>query len=40
MLLFVVQMYMEDHRTYALQTVQANVNGTTRCTLLFGIPSG
>jgi hypothetical protein len=40
MLLFVVQMYVEDHRTYALQTVQANVSGTTRCTLLFGIPSG
>jgi hypothetical protein len=28
----------EDHRTYALKTVQADVHGTTRRTLLFEYP--
>jgi hypothetical protein len=38
MLLSVVRTYEGDHQTYALQTVQANVRGTTRCTLLFEYP--
>jgi hypothetical protein len=39
-LLSVVQTNGRDHQTYALQTVQADICGTTERTLLFGIPSG
>jgi hypothetical protein len=39
-LLFVVPTYGGDHRTYALQTIQADVCRTAGCMLLFGIPSG
>jgi hypothetical protein len=35
MLLSVVQTYREDHRTYALQTIQADIRETTGRTLLF-----
>jgi hypothetical protein len=38
MLLSVVQMYRGDHRIYALQTVEADIRGTTRRTLLFEYP--
>jgi hypothetical protein len=34
MLLYIVQTYSRDHWTYALQTVQVDVRGTTRRTLL------
>jgi hypothetical protein len=37
-LLSVVRTLGGDHRTYALQTVQADVCGTTRRTLLFEYP--
>jgi hypothetical protein len=37
-LLSVVQMYGGDHRTYALQTVQTDIRGTTEHTLLFEYP--
>jgi hypothetical protein len=38
MLLSVVRTYGGDHQTYALQTVQADVCGTTGRTLLFEYP--
>jgi hypothetical protein len=38
MLLSVVQTYGGDHWTYALQTVQVDVRGTTKRTLLFEYP--
>jgi hypothetical protein len=38
MLLFVVRAYEGDNRTYALQTVQVDIHGTTECTLLFEYP--
>jgi hypothetical protein len=37
MLLSIVRMYVGDHWTYALQTVQVDVSETTRRTLLVGI---
>jgi hypothetical protein len=35
----IVWTYSGDHRTYVLQTVQADIRGTTGRMLLFGIPS-
>jgi hypothetical protein len=38
MLLSVVQTYGGDHRTYALQTIQADVRGIIGCMLLLEYP--
>jgi hypothetical protein len=38
MLLSVVQTYEGDHRTYALQTIQADVRGIIGCMLLLEYP--